>query len=92
MLGPSTVLRLTTVCEVPEVDRTPPYRQVAEHYRAEIRSGRLAVGDELPSVRRIVEQWGIAMATAQRALELLHSEGWIESRPGRPSVVAPRER
>lgn len=91
MLGLSTVLGLTTVCEVPEVDRTPPFEQVAEHYRAEIRLGHLTVGDELPSVRKIAGQWDIATATAQRALDLLRSEGWIESRPGRPSVVASRE-
>ncbi|MDQ3765227.1 MAG: GntR family transcriptional regulator [Actinomycetota bacterium] len=72
------------------MDRTPPYEQVAEHYRDAIRAGRLTVGDELPSVRRIAGQWNIATATAQRALDLLRSEGWIESRPGRPSVVAPR--
>jgi DNA-binding transcriptional regulator YhcF (GntR family) len=91
MLSLGTVLWLTTVCEVPDVDRTPPFEQVAGHYRAEIQSGHLAVGDELPSVRRIAGQWNIATATAQRAMDLLRSEGWIESRPGRPSVVAARE-
>lgn len=72
------------------MDRTPPYEQVAEHYREVIRAGRLTVGDELPSVRRIATEWDIAAATAQRALDQLRSEGWIESRPGKPSVVAVR--
>ncbi len=73
------------------MDRTPPYEQVAEHYRAAIRGGRLAAGDELPSTRSLAAEWGLATSTAQRALELLQAEGWIESRPGRPSVVAARQ-
>lgn len=72
------------------MDRTPPYQQIAEHYRSAIRSGRLPAGEELPSMRRLADQWFVANSTAQRALELLREEGWIDSRPGRPSVVSGR--
>lgn len=72
------------------MERTPPYQQVVEHYRAAIRTGQLAAGDELPSTRRLAAEWGVATSTAQRVLELLRTEGWIESRPGRPPVVATR--
>lgn len=87
-LSLSTVISVSTVCEVPGVDRTPPFEQIAEHYRAAIREGRLTVGSELPSTRRLASEWGVAAATAQRALELLRSEGWIETRPGKVPVVA----
>jgi DNA-binding transcriptional regulator YhcF (GntR family) len=84
------VLAATTVRGVPEVERTPPYVQVAQHYRDAIRAGRLTAGDELPSVRSLAASWEIAVSTAQRAISILVAEGWIESRPGKPSVVASR--
>ncbi|MGH7483349.1 MAG: GntR family transcriptional regulator [Longimicrobiales bacterium] len=48
------------------MERTPPYQQVVEHYRAAIRTGQLAAGDELPSTRRLAAEWGVATSTAQR--------------------------
>ena len=73
------------------MQRTPPYEQVAEHYRQEIRRGALSAGDELPSTRNLAVQWDIAKSTAQRALDVLKGEGWIESRPGKPPIVLPQK-
>lgn len=73
---------------VPEVQRQVPiYEQVASHYRALISSGELPSGSELPSVRRLASDWGIANKVAARATALLRDEGWIETRPGKPAVV-----
>lgn len=75
---------------MPDVQRTPPYEQVVAYYRSEICSGRMKAGDELPSTRRLAEEWKIAISTAQRALEALRDGGWIETRPGRPPIVKPQ--
>jgi len=72
------------------VERTPPYQQVAEHYRREIRNGTLTAGEQLPSTRDMAETWKIAKSTAQRVLDVLKAEGWVESRPGKPAVVLPQ--
>lgn len=74
---------------VPSIDREPPFQQVAEHYRAQIRSGALLPGDEMPAVRRIAAVWDVAAGTAARALTALREEGWVVSRPGKPAIVAP---
>lgn len=73
---------------------TYPYAQIAEHYRGEIRDGRLKPGDRLPTVAKIAKDWGVAIVTVQRALGLLREEGWINIFHGRGSYVAdepPRE-
>lgn len=71
----------------PEVNRTPPHEQVAAAIRADITSGRLATGAELPSVRRLAAEWGISPPTALRAVATLRDEGWVTTRPGAPAVV-----
>lgn len=78
---------------VPHVERSPhPYVQVAAHYIAEIQSGHLKPGEQLPSIQEIAANWGVARSTVQRALDLLKTEGWIDSSAGRRSVVLPRKR
>ena len=72
---------------MPTVDRTPPYLQLVAHYQAAIRTGEYQPGSELPSVRRLADEWQVGRSTAQKALDILKDHGWIESRPGRPSVV-----
>lgn len=79
---------MLTVLDVPDVDRSPPYEQIAAHFRAEIRARRLKPGDELLSTRALAKEWKVANATAFRALTVLREEGWIDSRPGKVPVVA----
>lgn len=76
----------TTVPLVHELDRTV-WEQVAQHYRDEIRSGRLAIGDVLPANRKIASEWGISTSTSHRTVAQLRDEGWINTRPGKPPVV-----
>ena len=73
---------------MPAIQRDAPYEQVAEHYRAEIKAGRLDSGSELPSLSGLMDEWAVARSTAQRALDVLRHEGWIVTRPGKPAVVA----
>ena len=65
----------------------PPFRQIAGELRDSIQAGRLKPGEHVPSVRAIVRDYNVAIATAQRALTLLRSEGFIEPQPGRGNAV-----
>lgn len=64
------------------------YADVADHFRALIKSGELAPGDTLPSVAEIREQFDVAAKTVSRALSVLKSEGLVTSRGSLGTVVA----
>lgn len=73
----------------PEIERPKaPYAQVAAQIRAQIISGELAPGDRVPSVRDVAANWGIARATAEKALGLLREQGLIITRDRSGAVVA----
>jgi DNA-binding GntR family transcriptional regulator len=65
----------------------PKYLQVADHIRELILKGDLKPGDEVPSERRIVEEWGVSRPTATRALAALRTEGLIEAHQGSGTFV-----
>jgi GntR family transcriptional regulator len=68
-----------------EVDRESPqapYRQVAEVLKGRIISGQYRSGSRLPSIQDLVQEFGIARTTANKALRLLESEGLAELSPG----------
>jgi Meiotically Up-regulated Gene 113 (MUG113) protein/regulatory GntR family protein len=77
----------TDPCLGDHLERRPPYDIVAEQYRDAIRTGRLSMGEQMPSTIALAREWSVAKSTAQRVLELLRDEGWITSRSGRPPVV-----
>ncbi|MCK0091425.1 GntR family transcriptional regulator [Rhodococcus sp. F64268] len=66
----------------------PPYLQIAEALRERIVSGSLRPGQLVPSTRKIVAEWGVAMATATKALAELRSRGLVEVVPGVGTVVS----
>lgn len=70
----------------------PPYLRIAAELRRRIASGDLAPGDRVPSTRRITEEWGVAMATATKALAALNQEGLVRAVPGVGTVVAEPDR
>jgi hypothetical protein len=68
---------------LPKLPRpVPPYEQIASHFRGLIRNGQLADGDRLPSARQLVEEWGVALATAAKVLITLRAEGLVRTVPG----------
>jgi len=71
--------------------RDAPYVQIIEHYRQEIRAGRLSDGDMLPSGREIAVEFGVSLATAAKVTTGLQALGLVTPRPGAGTVVtAPR--
>ncbi|WP_405390592.1 TetR/AcrR family transcriptional regulator C-terminal domain-containing protein [Streptomyces sp. NBC_01102] len=66
----------------------PPYLRIAGEIRRRIASRELAPGDPVPSTRRITQEWGVAMATATKALGVLNQEGLVRAVPGVGTVVA----
>src|ERR1700749_4529988 len=59
----------------------PIYLQVAEGLEKLIGDETLKIGDKLPSVRLLSEEYGISMGTAFQAYYHLEGKGLIESRP-----------
>src|SRR5664279_3681364 len=57
------------------------YLQVAEGLEKMIAEEVLRIGDKLPSVRMLSEDYGISMGTAFQAYYHLEGRGLIESRP-----------
>ena len=64
-----------------------PSQRIAAALREKIATGELRPGGRVPSTRQLVRDWGVAMATASRALALLQEEGLVVSRTGSGTVV-----
>jgi AcrR family transcriptional regulator len=64
------------------------YREIADELRRQIEAGELAPGMRVPSTRTIVDHWGVAMATATKALTELRHQGLVRAVPGVGTVVA----
>jgi DNA-binding transcriptional regulator YhcF (GntR family) len=72
---------------------TAPYRRIVDQIRGRIAAGELRPGDRIPSARQLTRDWGVAIATATKALGVLQQEGLTVVRPGIGTVVAePRRR
>jgi DNA-binding GntR family transcriptional regulator len=68
----------------------PKYLQIAGHIRDQIVRGDLRPGDEVPSERELAATWTVARPTAARALEVLRTQGLVESRQGSGTYVRAR--
>lgn len=66
----------------------PVHQRIVAELRGRIDRGELAVGDRVPSTRELTRQWGVAMATATKALTALRHEGLVHAVPGVGTVVA----
>jgi DNA-binding transcriptional regulator YhcF (GntR family) len=65
----------------------PPYRRIVETVRAQIAAGELRAGQRMPSTRQLARQWGVAIATATRAMATLRDDGLVEPKVGSGTVV-----
>lgn len=66
---------------------TPSYLQLAQQVRLALSLGRLAIGDQLPSVREVVSALAINPNTVLRAYRELEHEGLLQSRVGHGTFV-----
>lgn len=66
----------------------PPYRQLAALLRAQMESGELAPGQQLPSVIKLAEDYQIAVPTVRKAISLLKAEGLVTGVAGYGTFVA----
>lgn len=72
-------------------DDLPRWTQVADVLRARIKDGTYAVGTRVPSVVQLTGEFGVASATAQKALRALKEEGLTRTVVGMGSFVAERK-
>jgi DNA-binding transcriptional regulator YhcF (GntR family) len=66
----------------------PPYLRIAAEIRRRIADGELAPGERVPSTRQVAAEWGVALATAAKALTALRQQGLVHARPRSGTVVA----
>jgi GntR family transcriptional repressor for pyruvate dehydrogenase complex len=65
--------------------------QVAEQLSAEIKQGRLAPGDKLPTEARLVEQFQVSRTVVREAVSRLKSLGLVDSRQGSGVFVSAQQ-
>jgi DNA-binding transcriptional MocR family regulator len=68
---------------------TPIYLQIVQRLREQILGGMFPEGGRLPPSRKLAETLGINRSTVVQAYNVLWSEGLVESRVGRGTVVRP---
>ena len=66
----------------------PLYIQIAERLIAQIESGGLSPGEQLPPERDLSEQIGVTRMTLRRALQVLESQGLIVRKHGVGTFIA----
>lgn len=65
-----------------------PYLRIANEIRRRIAAGELRPGDTVPSTRQLTREFGVALATATKALAMLRQEGVVTAVPRVGTVVA----
>ena len=68
----------------------PMYQQIAEDLRAQIESGTLAPGAQLPTELELRDRYDSSRNTIRDAVERLISQGLVETRPGQGTFVTRR--
>lgn len=66
----------------------PASEQLRQQVIAQVRSGELAPGTRLPTVRQLADELGIAVNTVARGYRLLETDGIIETFGRRGTFVA----
>jgi hypothetical protein len=67
-----------------------PYQGIAGDIRGAIACGALVEGDQIPTLKALAERYGVPVGTAQRAVALLASTGYVQVRSGHRSLVRAR--
>ncbi len=67
------------------------YTQIADDLRAQIATGILRPGDDVPTEAELAERWRTSRGPIRNALAALRGEGLIETSRGRPARVVARK-
>jgi GntR family transcriptional regulator len=76
---------------VDHFDATPLYLQLAAILRQAIGSGALQPRQPVPSEAYLMGEHGVSRGTVRHALDILRSEGLIQTFPGRGTFVTDRK-
>ena len=68
---------------------TPVYLQLATLLRNMIESGEIPPDRPLPSVKSMMQTYGVAQGTAERAVRILKDEGLVRTVIGKGVYVRP---
>src|SRR6185437_1069099 len=68
----------------------PMYQQIAEDLRAQIESGALEQGAQLPTELELRDRYASSRNTIRDAIKRLTSQGLVETRPGQGTFVTRR--
>ena len=67
------------------------YKKIYHFIKEQIESGRLRIGDRLPTEKELSEQFSVSRITSKRALVELEQEGLITRTRGKGSFVADKK-
>jgi GntR family transcriptional regulator len=68
-------------------DSRPPYVRIADSLRDLIKDEKFDVGEPLPSVRKLADEYKAAPNTVASAIRLLREEGLVSSQQGKGHFV-----
>lgn len=77
-----------SIIEIDPRDSTPIYAQIERALRAAIATGRLKLGDQLPTVRQLAVELSVNANTVARVYAELEHQGVLETRRGVGSFVS----
>jgi DNA-binding transcriptional regulator YhcF (GntR family) len=80
------------ILRVDPTSSTPVYEQIREQLLTMISSGSLAPGVQLPTIRQLASDLGLAKGTVSKAYEVLLHDGAIISRGRHGTSVAKKPR
>jgi DNA-binding transcriptional regulator YhcF (GntR family) len=68
----------------------PPFHQLRAVILDQVRSGELAAGARLPTVRHLAAELGLAPNTVAKAYRMLENDGILETRGRNGSFISPQ--
>lgn len=74
---------------VANVSDQPLYKQIKDQIKAAILHGELKEGELLPSIRALANDIHVSVLTTKRVYDELEAEGFILTKAGKGSFVAP---
>lgn len=73
--------------EISQAAKEPLYEQIKNQIRSAIRSGELAAGEPLPSLRELSKQLHVSVLTINKAYNELADEGLVSNMQGKGTFV-----